>query len=355
MSTGIAVRKLWETFQDDMSRDIFTKRLLYFLDEDPRHISSIVASTYRDWIRRNHNLPTDYNVFDPASPSFNRNAPIVIFGAGWLGKQIAPLLLDLGYTSVFFSDNDATLHGQTIDGIATIPPRSIASMNVAAVVFAIQTESFVNEVARQLLAFGIAPAVIHRLPAVWDNEYFNPSFFPPGRREVYIDAGCYSSGTIKNFAAYCGGNYEAIYGFEPDPASYERVLEELGGTGLANVAISQKGVWSSSGQLSFHDGLGGSAAIDDAGRLTIDTVALDEMNITPTFIKMDVEGAELEALRGAEKTLRTHRPRLAICIYHKNEDVLDIPLYLQEIVPDYKFYIRHHSFCELDTVLYATV
>jgi len=68
---------------------------------------------------------------------------------------------------------------------------------------------------------------------------------------------------------------------------------------------------------------------------------------------MDIEGAELQGLKGAKNIIVKNRPKLAICIYHKPEDILEIPLYLQSIVPDYKFYIRHYSNHDIETVLYA--
>ena len=72
-----------------------------------------------------------------------------------------------------------------------------------------------------------------------------------------------------------------------------------------------------------------------------------------TFIKLDIEGSELEALRGAEKIIRRDKPRLAISIYHKPQDYFEIPLYIKELVPEYKLYIRHHKFNKNDTVVYA--
>lgn len=68
---------------------------------------------------------------------------------------------------------------------------------------------------------------------------------------------------------------------------------------------------------------------------------------------MDIEGAELQGLKGAKNIIVKNRPKLAICIYHKPEDILEIPLYLQSIVPDYKFYIRYYSNHDIETVLYA--
>ena len=71
------------------------------------------------------------------------------------------------------------------------------------------------------------------------------------------------------------------------------------------------------------------------------------------MIKLDVEGAELKALQGAEKTILQCRPKLAVCIYHKPEDIVEIPAYLLSLHSDYKFYIRHYQMSANETVLYA--
>ena len=68
---------------------------------------------------------------------------------------------------------------------------------------------------------------------------------------------------------------------------------------------------------------------------------------------MDIEGAEKEALLGAEKITREQKPKLAISIYHKNEDIWEIPSLILEMNPEYRFYIRHYSFRFAETVLYA--
>ena len=82
----------------------------------------------------------------------------------------------------------------------------------------------------------------------------------------------------------------------------------------------------------------------------IDNVVGDER---VTFIKMDVEGAELKSLMGARNTIIKNHPRLAICAYHKPEDLYELPGYILSIVPEYKFLLRHYSSNNWETVLYA--
>ncbi len=101
----------------------------------------------------------------------------------------------------------------------------------------------------------------------------------------------------------------------------------------------------------------GSARVSESGSVEIETVTIDEIADPAdpvTFIKLDVEGSELNALRGGAKTIRASLPRLAICVYHKRDDIVTIPDYILSLSPDYKLYLRHHSwFTYNETVLYA--
>lgn len=106
--------------------------------------------------------------------------------------------------------------------------------------------------------------------------------------------------------------------------------------------------------MSFCVNANGTSAIGE-GTATIETTTLDKVfAVKPiTFIKMDVEGAEYNALLGSRKTITEQHPKLAISVYHKPEDIIDIPALLLEYQSDYKFYLRHYSPFDNETILYC--
>jgi len=177
-----------------------------------------------------------------------------------------------------------------------------------------------------------------------------------GGNEVFIDCGAYDGETIKDFVEFCGGKYDKIYSFEPIPRSYKYALQAIKNAGIQRVELIQKGVWSHKAVLNFAD-IGQASRINDKGAIPVEVVAIDEVvpkDEKVTFIKMDVEGAEFEALKGAENTIRRCRPNLAICIYHVPTDVVEIPALIMSFLPEYKFYIRHHHITLMqEIVLYA--
>lgn len=89
--------------------------------------------------------------------------------------------------------------------------------------------------------------------------------------------------------------------------------------------------------------------------IVINVISIDEkLNGNPvSVIKMDIEGSELEALKGAERTIKKFKHGLAICVYHKPEDIIEIPSKILELNPDYKLYLCHYSYVDTETVLYA--
>lgn len=109
--------------------------------------------------------------------------------------------------------------------------------------------------------------------------------------------------------------------------------------------------------MSFTAGKNAGSVISTDGDVKITCDAIDDLCARDkvTFIKMDIEGSEQEALNGAEKVIQRDKPKLAICIYHSWEDLYEIPFLIKKMVPEYRLYIRHHSDTIFETVLYATL
>jgi len=188
-----------------------------------------------------------------------------------------------------------------------------------------------------------------------NTVYFDSEIIKLSSSEVFIDCGMFTGDTAEVFFKKTNSKYAHYYGFEPDPENIGKAYKNL--FGKNNITIEAKGIYSIKGTLSFSDGnLSGSAICDDGG-ISIEVISLDEYFAdkphAPTFIKMDIEGAELEALKGAERIIREHKPKLAICAYHKPEDIYTLPEIIKSYRADYVFYLRHYTDVISETVLYA--
>jgi FkbM family methyltransferase len=187
-------------------------------------------------------------------------------------------------------------------------------------------------------------------------EYFGKPFLQPVDNEVYVDAGSYTGDTVIQFNKFSGGNFNRIFGFEPDTENFHLAEHNIAKHGIKNCELICKGTWSDDRILYFAPAMNGGGEISSVGEIAVPVTSIDSVvkDEQVTLVKMDIEGAELETFKGAAKTIKQHKPRLAVCIYHKPQDIIEIPAYLIELVPEYKFYIRHHSQVSFaDAVLYA--
>ena len=116
-------------------------------------------------------------------------------------------------------------------------------------------------------------------------------------------------------------------------------------------------VWDKVEVVKFNSDNKINSSIDEGGNSSIQCVTIDQslFKFSPTYINMDVEGAEVEALYGSESTIQTYKPDLAICVYHKPEHLWRILNYIRSIVPEYQFFMRNYTGFPAETVLYATV
>ncbi|NLW47914.1 MAG: FkbM family methyltransferase [Firmicutes bacterium] len=178
----------------------------------------------------------------------------------------------------------------------------------------------------------------------------------PGEDEVFIDGGAYIGDTLQHFIDFVNGKYKHLYCFEPDESNYMKLKELVESNQYKNISLYPKGLWRDCSVLNFAGNQAYCSSIIDTGASTVETVSLDAViprEEVVSFIKMDIEGSELAALEGASRIIEQDRPKLAISIYHKPEDLWEIPLYLHRNYPFYRFYLRHHSKDSCETVLYA--
>lgn len=191
-------------------------------------------------------------------------------------------------------------------------------------------------------------------------HYFPADIFRLQNNEVFIDCGAYNGDSIGAFMQEVVRQGvempEKIVGFEPDAGNFSQLCANTRQWPFCQPV--QKGVWDNKTVLSFQSGNALSSRLVEQSSDTV-TIELDSIdNILQggkaTFIKMDVEGAELKALQGAADTIRAWHPLLAISLYHKPEDLLTIPQYIHSLSADYHFYLRgHHPELAFELVLYA--
>jgi FkbM family methyltransferase len=173
----------------------------------------------------------------------------------------------------------------------------------------------------------------------------------------FVNCGAYNGDTIKRLNKIMG-KVEAIICFEPDPENFQMLTQYLLSrkNEIAELVISFPcGVFSHETQLRFSIGNRINSAISHSGDSVIQCVALDHVipRFNPTFISMDVEGSELEALKGAEMLIKENKPDLAISVYHSPSHIWEIPLHIKSLYSGYRFYLRNYTSFPSETILYA--
>jgi len=188
------------------------------------------------------------------------------------------------------------------------------------------------------------------------TQYFNELTLPSfGHKALkYLDGGAYDGDSLRQLAGMAPSGVAQAWLFEPDPGNYQQLKKSVSTMGLGGACVPL--ALSDRYQLlRFSSGLGEAGHLNDDGNHSIAAVAIDDFlaGQAVDFIKLDVEGGEGAALRGARRTMMSHRPVLAISCYHKPEDLWALPDLIDSLVPDYRLYLRQHTFNSFDLVLYA--
>lgn len=331
---------------------------------------------------------------------------LILFGASHLGKFVAQKLEELGIRPLAFADNNARLWQTEISGLPVLSSEIAANRYRDSACFAVTIYNG-SPVRRQLRMSGckrVAPFVPlfwkypdaftpyhgidlpHRVRAFRDemrscNEiladpesrhelaaqvqwrywldynalpqpldsaqtYFPLDLVDPAEDEVFVDCGSFQGDTLPAFSSFCGNKFKHIFAVEPDPqnrTALESTIENLGFADRATVipyAVSDR-----SGTVSFSATGTMASRMTDGGAFTVECRKLDDIlwPLIPTYIKMDIEGAEPHALLGMANLLRRHQPILAVCTYHRSEHLWQIPNLIHSIVPGYSLFLRRYA------------
>lgn len=345
------------------------------------------------------------NAFDQIAGPFKER--LVLFGAGPLGKGILAGLRRAGLEPLSFADNNQKLWGKQVSGLTVLSPDDAARIygETACFVVTIYQGSSVRHQLASIGCRHVAPfapllwkhadifipqcgiELPHRLieqrdaiekcyaaladeaskrelreqliwrywldysalsPGLDPREiYFPKDLLSPRNDEVFVDCGGFDGDTVRSFNGHWGGRFQHAFIFEPDPANRSALDSNVETMGLApRVTIMPYAVGNMNGPVSFTcTSSAASHVTTGANGTTIECRRLDDIEwpATPTYIKMDIEGAEPEALAGASELLQRQQPVLAICTYHRSEHLWQIPNLIRSISPEYDVFLRRYA------------
>lgn len=188
--------------------------------------------------------------------------------------------------------------------------------------------------------------------------YFDSSVYHLGSEEIVVDGGAFVGDTWESFRINCNGHFRGYVAFEPNRNNFAKLAAIV--ANATGVEVVPSGLSRHSGTVRF---LTSDKNVDahvlgenESGGDEVTVVSLDDFfadRSAPTLIKMDVEGAEADAIIGATQLLVHSSPKLAISVYHYATDIWNIPLLIKRINPRYRIWLRHYSKDIDDTVCYG--
>lgn len=185
-----------------------------------------------------------------------------------------------------------------------------------------------------------------------DNRFFIPEITDVlTETEVFVDCGAHHGSVTEKFIETVRGRYKAVYAIEPDHESLMALEARLKNAG--NITVRQVALSDRSGKGNFYQGFDFASKLDKNGGAEVDVATLDSLNIPATFLKLHLEGGELDALKGAAATMRSHRPVIAVTGYHNPDGAWKLPLFLIESLENYRYCMRVHSWAGTGAVFYA--
>lgn len=337
------IKIIYNHMGDEISEACFMERLNFSISRDRRYIERLIDLTVRNCY--------EWKNFREALWKL-KNTDVVLFGSGIWGDTLLSEFKGFPWKCII----DNASKGANKENIPIIMASEFLKSykDEKVVISSYKNKDAMKE---QCIRAGVpmdniidAGNVIYALTE--GKIYFDEEIPIKPKSGVFIDGGCFDGSDSRRYVDQFHGN---VICFEPDEKNIGRIAEKLYGY-EKNYRIIPKALWRGENKLSFSaDGNYGSHIEEGNSGCTIFATSIDAVveKTGVAMIKMDIEGAELEALQGAENTIKRDHPILAISVYHKPADILAVPEYILSVFEGYKLYLRHYSFSWYDTVLYA--
>lgn len=343
------VKDCYDSLIDDLSRKVFLARMAFDLGEWDGYVELVRCSGLmpEEEIRANFAWVDEFA---------RTQKPVYVYGAGQFGGHTCRMLQRKNIHVAGFFDRNYTNIG-TRCGLPVLAPPTGDFKEDYHVFVSLSLP--VDEIAASLRDKGVPEELVlnrtmFRLDA--DHQYFDfPEFYRGDG--VFVDAGCFDCDTSIRFSAWSQGSYQKILALEPDPVNLKRARDNAALHQVPRIEFLQAGLWNVTQDGCFGALGNDSSRIVESGGESIQLLALDDVMAKDrlAFLKMDIEGAEWKALEGAEHTLKRDQSLCAISAYHKPGDQIALMKYLKQLVPEYRFALRHYTTLAVETVLYAFI
>lgn len=304
--------KVYHMLEDEESKFIYVNKLNYLITGEMQYIKKIV----------NRCLPR-FPVYDRTKgmsyliANLPKDRQIILYGTGQDAEKVFRYFNNRD--NLFgFCDKDREKQKLGFHGYQVISPEELLCMNDVCII--ICSRQYGGEMKEYLSANGISERDVYDIREYLlmgsENTYFGEGFLHYSDQEIFIDAGCNDLSTTVHLARICPG-VKKIYAFEPDAENYKKCQDrwERECRRLPETVLIPKGVWSRKKRLNFNARASAASCIDEKGADIVEVVSIDETVKSGdhvTFIKMDIEGAELEALKGARSVIQRDKPKCAV-------------------------------------------
>ncbi len=194
-----------------------------------------------------------------------------------------------------------------------------------------------------ILNFKVSGKIQYLFDSEKDKSAVYKDVLQLGENEIFTDLGAYDGDTVREFCEFTGEKYKKIIALEADEKNYRKLIKST--ENLHDFSAYNLAAWDKKETLLFEKKKGRNSKLSSQGNVEIQAADIDSLiKEKITVLKMDIEGSEEKAITGAAETIRKYRPKLYVCSYHRNSDMYALPILINSICEDYKFYFYHHRY-----------